>query len=172
MHNIFALVLARHIKMCVSLIFCTGEISPAFILKSAASVEELVAIQYQQQRSPHPCVSSPPPLWPVTSTVPKTPKKGETTPDVLASSIIALPPKNLPQLLPLTLPTSPLSPEVLSSASPFSTASTPAKYLSIVSGKHRAGLPEELDPYLSIECYDQLTKKMVPMHASMHSYDR
>ena len=136
-------------------------------------MEEPVAIQ-QQQRSPHPCVSSPPPLWPVASTVPKTPTKGETTPDAPATSIIALPPKSLPQskvsgkLSPLTLPTSPLSPEALSSASPFSTASTPAKYLSIVSGKHRAGLPEELDPYLSIECYDQLTKKLVPMHASMH----
>ena len=158
----------------VSLFFILGEISPAFILKSAATVEEPVVTQHQQQRSPHPCVSSPPPLWPVTSTVPKTPTKGETTPDAPAPSIIALPPKNLPQskatgrLSPLTLPTSPSSPEALSSASPFSTASTPAKYLSIVSGKHRAGLPEELDPYLSIECYDQLTKKLVPMHASMH----
>ena len=86
-----------------------------------------------------------------------------------AQSVIA---KNLQskasgKLSPLTLPTSPSSPEALSSASPFSTASTPAKYLSIVSGKHRAGLPEELDPYLSIECYDQLTKKLVPMHATM-----
>jgi len=36
-----------------------------------------------------------------------------------------------------------------------------------VSGKHRAGLPEELDPYHTIECYDQLSNKVVPMHASM-----
>lgn len=128
--------------------------------------------QQQQQRSPNQYISSPPPLWPVASAAPKTPTKGETIPEVSAQSVIALPPKNLQskasgKLSPLTLPTSPSSPEALSSASPFSTASTPAKYLSIVSGKHRAGLPEELDPYLSIECYDQLTKKLVPMHASM-----
>ena len=128
---------------------------------------------HQQQRLPSQYVSSPPPLWPVASVAPKIPIKGVTIPEVSASSIIALPPKNLLQskasgkLSPLTLPTSPSSPEALSSASPFSSASTPAKYLSIVSGKHRAGLPEELDPYLSIECYDQLTKKLVPMHASM-----
>ena len=151
-----------------------GEISPAFILKSTAAAEDTVASQFHpQQRSPlH--VSSPPPLWPVSSAAPKTPAKVvETTPEASAASIIALPPKNLLQskasgkLSPLTLPTSPSSPEVLSSASPFSSASTPAKYLSIVSGKHRAGLPEELDPYFSIECYDQLTKQVVPMHTSM-----
>ena len=150
-----------------------GEISPAFILKSTAAAEDTVASKYHpQQRSPH-HVSSPPPLWPVSSAAPKTPTKVETTPEASAASVIALPPKNLLQskasgkLSPLTLPTSPSSPEVLSSASPFSSVSTPAKYLSIVSGKHRAGLPEELDPYLSIECYDQLTKQVVPMHTSM-----
>lgn len=132
-----------------------------------------MASQHQHQRSPHTCVSSPPPLWPVNSVAPKTPTKGETTPEVSAASVIGLPPKTSLQskasgkLSPLTLPTSPSTPEALSSASPFSSASTPAKYLSIVSGKHRAGLPEELDPYLPIECYDQLTKKLVPMHTSM-----
>lgn len=153
--------------------FCPGEISPAFVLKSTSSLEDS---QLHLQRSPHPCISSPPPLWainPVASTLPKTPTKGEVTQEASTSTEIAPPPKNFLQsktsgkLSPLTLPTSPASPEALSSASPFSSASTPAKYLSIVSGKHRAGLPEELDPYLSIECYDQLTKKIVPVHAGM-----
>lgn len=155
-------------------IFCLGEISSAFVVKSTNIVEDPATTQHQQQqRSPHPYVSSPPPLWainPVSSAVGKTPTKGEATPEASASSVIALPknllqPKASGKLSPLTLPTSPVSPEVLSSESPFSSASTPAKYLSVVSGKHRAGLPEELDPYLSIECYDQVAKKLVPMHA-------
>ena len=157
------------------LFFRLGELSPAYILKTTAAVEETVATQHhQQQRSPNQYISSPPPLWPVASATLKNPTKGETIPEVSAPTVIALPPKNLLQSKaygklpsPLTIPTSPSSPEGLSSASPFSSASTPAKYLSIVSGKHRAGLPEELDPYLSIECYDQLTKKLVPMHTSM-----
>ena len=73
--------------------------------------------------------------------------KGETTSEVSALSVIAVPPKNMKasgKLSPLTLPTSPSSPEALS-----------------------AGSPEELHPYLSIECYDQLTKKIFPMDASM-----
>ena len=45
------------------------------------------------------------------------------------------------------------------------------KYLTIVSGKHRARLPEELNPTHSIECYDQLTKQVVPMHTNMIDYD-
>ncbi|XP_065883437.1 uncharacterized protein [Dysidea avara] len=61
-----------------------------------------------------------------------------------------------------------MSPDPQLSASSFSSASTPVKYLSVVSGKLRAGLPEELDPYYTIECYDRLTnKRVVSMHASM-----
>jgi len=42
----------------------------------------------------------------------------------------------------------------------------PAKCLSAVSVNLRAALPEELDPYHTIDCYDQLTNKVVPMHPS------
>ena len=70
------------------------------------------------------------------------------------------------KLSPVTIPSSPISPDHQPSVSLLSSASVPAKYLSVVSGKLITGLPEELNPYHTIECYDQLTNKVVPMHAS------
>ena len=125
---------------------------------------------------PRPFVSSPPPLLAINSTssaatVPTTPEL-TLSPKVLEivqkQSVQTKPSK---KLAPLTIPSSPISPDPQSSASPFSSASTPVKYLPVVSGKHRAGLPEEIDPYHTIEYYGRLTNKVVPMsrHASIIS---
>ena len=146
-------------------IFSVGEIF-AKSLTSSFAVEDIPATQ------PRPFVSSPPPLWAINSTL--SAATVPTTPELTLSSKVseivqkkASQTKPSGKLSPLTIPSSPFSPDPQSSASPFSSASTPVKYLSVVSGKHRAGLPEELDPYHNIECYDRLTNKVVPMHASM-----
>ncbi|XP_065883154.1 uncharacterized protein [Dysidea avara] len=132
-------------------------------LTSSISVEDIPAMQ------PRPFVSSPPPLLAINSTA-KVPTKPELTLSPKVSEIMqkkASQTKPSGKLSPLTIPPSPISPDPRSSVSPFSSASTPVKYLSVVSGKLRAGLPEELDPYHTIECYERLTNKVIPMHASM-----
>ena len=128
------------------------------------TVKDIPAMQ------PRPLVSFPPPLWAINSTssvatvstTPLSPKVSEIVQKKVSQT------KRSGNLSPLTIPSSPLiSPDPQLSASPLSSASTPVKYLSVVSGKLRAGLPEELDPYHTTECYDQQTNKVVPMHASM-----
>jgi len=128
-----------------------------------------IAVEDISTKQPRPLVSSPPPLWAInpTSSAAAVPTTPESTLSTKVSEIVQKKPPQSKQLSPLTIPSSPISPDPQLSASPFSIASTPAKYLSVVSGKHRAGLPEELDPYYTIECYDQLTNKVVPMHANM-----
>jgi len=72
------------------------------------------------------------------------------------------------KLPPLTMPSSPFSSDHQSPANPSSSTSTAVNCLSVVSGKLIAGLPEELaDSFHTIECYDRLTNKVVPVHASM-----
>jgi len=121
-----------------------------------------------EDTQPRPFVSASPPLWAInpTSSVATVPTTPELTLSTNASETVQKPSKKLSPAH-LTIPSSPISPDPQSSASPFSSASTPVKYLSVVSGKLRTGLPEELDPYHTIECYDRLTNKVVPMHASM-----
>ena len=117
----------------------------------------------------HPFISSPPPLWPINPS-----SSAATTPELtLSPKVSDIVQKKASQTNPsgrlssLTIPLSPISPDPESSANPFSSTLATVKYLSVVSGKLRAALPEELDPYHTIECYDQLTNKVVPMHASM-----
>ncbi|XP_065883468.1 uncharacterized protein [Dysidea avara] len=133
-------------------------------LMNQITVKDIPAMQ------PRPLVSFPPPLWAINSTssvatvstTPLSPKVSEIVQKKVSQT------KPSGKLSPLTIPSSPLiSPDPQLPASPFSSASTLVKYLSVVSGKLRAGLPEELDPYHTIECYDQQTNKVVPMHASM-----
>jgi len=114
---------------------------------------------------PRPFSSSPPPLWAIyptssAATVPTTP---ELTLSPKVSKIMQKKASPSEKLSPLMMNSSPSSsgPQSSESASPFSFASTPVK---VVPGK---GLTEKIDPYHTIKCYDQLTSKVVPMHASM-----
>ena len=104
-------------------------------MKSTATMEERVVAQIQQQRSPHPCISFPPPHHLEMYCHQKLSRLGSTFQS-----------KATERSSPLTLP---ISLETLSSsASPFLTT-TPAKYaLSIVSDKLNTLLPEKLDPPL------------------------
>ena len=120
---------------------------------------------------PRPFVSaSPPPLWAINPT--SSAARVLTTPELtLSPKVSEIVQKKTSQmktsgrLSPLTIPaSSPICPDPQSSASPFSSASTPVKYLSVV---NRIGLPKELDPSHTIECYDRLTNKVVPMHEGM-----
>ena len=108
-------------------------------MKSAATMEERVVAQIQQQRSPHPCISFPPPHHLEMYCHQKLSRLGSTSQS-----------KATERSSPLTLPILPSSLEMLSSsASPFLTT-TPAKYaLSIVSDKLNTLLPEKLDPPLN-----------------------
>jgi len=113
---------------------------------------------------PRPFASSPPPLWPIygpTSSVATVPTTPELTSSPKASKIV-----QSGKLSPLMMHLSPSSSSPQSSASPFSFASTPVKVVpvKVMPGKR---LPKEIDPYHTIKCYDQLTNKVVPMHASM-----
>ena len=114
---------------------------------------------------PHPCASrsSPPPLWALTPSAATVPTTPDLTFSPKVSEIVqkkAIQTKPFGKLSPLTIPSSPISPDPESSASPFSSTSTPMKYSS---GKHRAGLPR---PCHTIEYYDRLTNKV---HASTAS---
>ncbi|XP_065883517.1 uncharacterized protein [Dysidea avara] len=137
-----------------------------FFAKSSITVADIPAMQPAR-----PFFSaSPPPLWEInpTSSAAAVPTTSELTSSPKVSEVSMQKMKPSGRLSPLAIPSSPMSPDPQLSASSFSSASTPVKYLSVVSGKLRAGLPEELDPYYTIECYDRLTnKRVVPMHASM-----
>jgi len=117
---------------------------------------------------PRPFASSPPPLWPIypTSSVATMPTTPELTLSPKASKIVQKKASPSGKLSPLMMHSSPSSSGPQSSASPFSFASTPVKVVpvKVVPGK---GLAKEIDPYHTIKCYDQLTNKVVPMHASM-----
>jgi len=116
-----------------------------------------------------PLASSPPPLWAINQT--SSAATVPTTPDLTllpkVSEIMqkkSLQTKLFRKLSTPTIPSSPISsPDPQSSANPFSSTST---LLSLVPGKHRAGLPDGIDSYHTIECYDRITNKV---HASKTS---